>query len=73
MKKRGRPSIYGPMMKPLKVDEYVSFDDPYKARACYDYCKTHGIPAKQQIDKITIRGREIVSHRVVRVRKQRSK
>jgi hypothetical protein len=73
MKKRGRPSIYGPMMKPLKVDEYVSFDDPDKARACYDYCKTHGIPAKQQIDKITIRGREVVSHRVVRVRKQRSK
>ena len=73
MKKRGRPSIYASMVKPLRVDEYVSFDDPDKARACYDYCKAHGIPAKQQIYKIIMRGREIVSHRVVRVRKQRSK
>lgn len=65
----GRKSIYKPMLKKLKVGEYLTFYTQNKATACVHAAKKMGIVVNQSM----CRPAYITLHHVTRIRKPRKK
>lgn len=71
MKKVGRPSIYGPMLKQVKVGEFLSFQNKPSAIACMRYMRLNGIA--RRFETCTSSLYKITTYRVYKLRKPRVK